>query len=118
MILIFLKVLRSLYAKQYEVFLQEKSEKFNTWKHFEQTKSLAHRLRDFGISSQFRKWCQSHLCFLDTSVSVQNMISTCHAIANVVINNMRRMYDKRMTGSVMMEILKLAVRALIVAFDV
>lgn len=96
------------YQKHYEEFLFEKSDKFGTYKAFEATKSLAHRLADFGLMKTWRSWCNAHLDFLDTTVSVNNIIATCHATVNTVMSNTKRFYDKQIVGRILLEALKLA----------
>ena len=97
------------YQKLYEEFMFANSDKFATYKSFESTKSFAHRLKDFGIMKSWRSWCQSHLDFLDSSVSIQSMIATCHAMVNTVLSNTNRFYSKSTVGRVLFEALKLAV---------
>ena len=103
----------SAYQKSYESFLSEKSDKFSTYKAFEATKSLAHRLQDFGIFKAWRMWCNSNLDFLDGTIPVSNMITTCHALVNTILSNTKRFYEKNVVGKVLFEALKLAVRNLV-----
>lgn len=108
----FVFYLRTAYAKAYEEWLFARSDKFTAWKHYENTKSLAHRLKDYNIAGSFRTWCQSHLVFLDNTVSIQSTLSTCHAAVTTVISSMKRFYDKKMIAMVLLETLKLTARSL------
>lgn len=100
---------RTQYAKQYEDHVFATSDKFTSWKSFENTKSLAHRLEDFGVMKMWRSWCQAHLNFLDATVSIQGVISTCHTMVNTILSTTRRFYDKKKVSKVLFEALKLSV---------
>lgn len=97
------------YQKHYEDFVFTRSDKFTTYKAFESTKALAHRLKEHGILKTWRAWCNAHLDFLDNSIAVGTMIQTCHAMVNTILANTKRFYDKGVVGQVLFEALKLAV---------
>lgn len=97
------------YAKMYEDFLLARTDKFATWKPFEHSKALAHRLEDFKISDSFRHWCQCHMSFLDHRMNMLNTICTMHTAVNIIMTLMRRFYPKNVIGEVIFETLKLTV---------
>ncbi len=97
------------YAKMYEDFLLARTDKFTTWKPFEHSKALAHRLEDFKISDSFKNWCQCHMSFLDHRMNMLNTICTMHTAVNIIMTLMRRFYPKNVIGEVIFETLKLTV---------
>lgn len=97
------------YAKLYEEYLMSRTDKFTSWKPYEACKALAHRLEDYQISKVFRDWCQCHMSFLDSRMNLMHTINTMHTAVNIISTLMKRFYDKRLIGQVMLETLKLTV---------
>lgn len=86
-----------------------KSDRFPSWKPFEHAKALAHRMKENGIWEAFRSWTNSHMNYLEPTMSLHGTILTLHTAVNVIIGSMKRYYDKTMISKVILETIKLAV---------
>ena len=99
---------RSSYQKLYEEFVLERTDKFSSWKPFEHAKALAHRLNDYNVMQDFRRWCNEHMDFLEPKMNIQGVILTCHTATNVIIGSLKRYYPRETVSRVIFETLKLA----------
>lgn len=108
-VLLFFIEQRSAYQKLYETFLLENSDRFVSWKPFEHSKALGHRLQEYKLDVPFKKWCQSHMSFLDPNLNMQGAVLTMHTCVNVLLSSLKRFYDKQTISEVMLEVLKLTV---------
>lgn len=92
-----------------------KSDRFPSWKPYEHSKALAHRLKEYGIWKSLRAWTNTHMNYLEPSLSYHGTILTIHTAVNVIVGAMKRYYNKSDIAQVILETIKLAVRGLFVS---
>ncbi|CAK0892766.1 unnamed protein product [Prorocentrum cordatum] len=104
------------YELQHEEFVTEIIDgekdspiKMASWRHFVNTKSVAHKWENFGVFEVFEKWCIKHVNFLNDDLHSFQAINVLHAWALKVVGVLGKFYSKEIAGAMLLEGLKLCV---------
>ncbi|CAK0797210.1 unnamed protein product, partial [Prorocentrum cordatum] len=104
------------YELQYEEFVTEIIDgekdspiKMVSWRHFVNTKSVAHKWENFGVFEAFEKWCIKHVNFLNDDLNSFQAINVLHAWTLKVVGVLGKFYSKEIVGAMLLEGLKLCV---------